>query len=70
MELLEEQTLRERIAVGAGLVPAQGLADHLFCVRWLHGAEVLYPSASPWVVSAGGTTVNRNASGNFVNESC
>jgi serine/threonine protein kinase len=24
MELLEEQTLRERIAVGAGLVPAQG----------------------------------------------
>jgi len=34
------------------------------------GAEVLYPSASPWVVSAGGTTVNRNESGNFVNESC
>ena len=29
-----------------------------------------YPSSSPWVVSAGGTTVNRDASGNFVNESC
>ena len=34
------------------------------------GAEVLYPSASPWVVSAGGTTVNRDSSGNFLNESC
>ncbi len=34
------------------------------------GAEVLYPSASPWVVSAGGTTVNRDASGNFLSESC
>jgi len=29
-----------------------------------------YPSSSPWVVSAGGTTVNRDSSGNFVNESC
>jgi kumamolisin len=29
-----------------------------------------YPSDSPWVVSAGGTTVNRDASGNFVNETC
>jgi len=29
-----------------------------------------YPSSSPWVVSAGGTTVNRDASGNFVSESC
>ncbi|HEY6339294.1 MAG TPA: S53 family peptidase [Candidatus Sulfotelmatobacter sp.] len=34
------------------------------------GAEVLFPSASPWVVSVGGTTVNRDASGNFLNESC
>jgi len=34
------------------------------------GAEVLFPSASPWVVSAGGTTVNRDASGNFLSESC
>ena len=29
-----------------------------------------YPSSSPWVVSAGGTTINRNASGDFVSESC
>lgn len=29
-----------------------------------------YPSSSPWVVSAGGTTVNRDTSGNFVSESC
>ena len=32
------------------------------------GAE--YPSSSPWVVSAGGTTINRDISGNFLNESC
>ena len=29
-----------------------------------------YPSASPWVVSVGGTTINRDSSGNFVSESC
>lgn len=29
-----------------------------------------YPSSSPWVVSAGGTTINRNASQDFLNESC
>ena len=29
-----------------------------------------YPSSSPWVVSAGGTTVNRDASGNYLNQSC
>lgn len=29
-----------------------------------------YPSSSPWVVSAGGTTVNRDVNGNFLNESC
>jgi kumamolisin len=34
------------------------------------GAEVIYPSASPWVVSAGGTTVNRDVNGNFLTESC
>jgi len=34
------------------------------------GAEVLYPSASPWVVSLGGTTINRDSNGNFVSESC
>ena len=34
------------------------------------GWGAAYPSSSPWVVSAGGTTVNRDASGNFVSESC
>ena len=34
------------------------------------GSEVIYPSASPWVVSVGGTTVNRDSNGNFLNESC
>ncbi len=34
------------------------------------GAEVLYPSSSPWVVSAGGTTINRKSTGAFMNESC
>ena len=29
-----------------------------------------YPSSSPWVVSAGGTTINRDANGNFLSESC
>jgi len=29
-----------------------------------------YPSSSPWVVSAGGTTINRDSNGNFVSESC
>ncbi|MGA2960187.1 MAG: S53 family peptidase [Candidatus Korobacteraceae bacterium] len=32
------------------------------------GGQTLYPSVSPYVVSAGGTTVNRNSSGNFVSE--
>jgi len=31
---------------------------------------VEYPSASPYVVSAGGTTVNRDASGNFLSQTC
>jgi kumamolisin len=34
------------------------------------GGEVIYPSSSPWVVSAGGTTINRDGSENFVSESC
>lgn len=34
------------------------------------GWGAAYPSSSPWVVSAGGTTVNRDANGNFTNESC
>jgi subtilase family serine protease len=29
-----------------------------------------YPSSSPWVVSAGGTTINRDGNQNFVSESC
>jgi kumamolisin len=29
-----------------------------------------YPSSSPWVVSAGGTTVNRDANGNYLSQSC
>jgi kumamolisin len=34
------------------------------------GWGAAYPSSSPWVVSAGGTTINRDSSGNFLNESC
>ncbi len=35
------------------------------------GCGAAYPSSSPWVVSAGGTTVIRNkANGKFVSESC
>ena len=34
------------------------------------GGEVIYPSSSPWVISTGGTTVNRNSSLGFVSESC
>jgi kumamolisin len=30
--------------------------------------NVFWPSASPWVVSAGGTTINRDSSGNFTGE--
>jgi kumamolisin len=30
--------------------------------------SVFWPSASPWVVSAGGTTINRDSSGNFTGE--
>ena len=34
------------------------------------GWGAAYPSSSPWVVSAGGTTVNRDVNGNFLSESC
>ena len=35
------------------------------------GLGAQYPSSSPWVVSAGGTTINRNATtGAFMSESC
>jgi subtilase family serine protease len=32
------------------------------------GGATIYPSASPYVVAAGGTTINRDKSGNFVSE--
>lgn len=34
------------------------------------GGTPLWPSTSPFVVSTGATTVNRDSSGNFLNESC
>ncbi len=34
------------------------------------GWGAAYPSSSPWVVSAGGTTINRDGSANYVSESC
>ncbi len=34
------------------------------------GLGAQYPSSSPWVVSAGGTRVNRAANQNFLSESC
>jgi len=34
------------------------------------GCGAAYPSSSPWVVSAGGTTVNRSNTHNFSNEAC
>jgi subtilase family serine protease len=34
------------------------------------GWGAAYPSSSPWVVSAGGTTINRDSSENFLSESC
>jgi len=34
------------------------------------GAWPTYPSVSPFVVSAGGTTIHRDGSGNFTGESC
>lgn len=35
-----------------------------------HGWGPAWPSSSPWVVSAGGTTVERDSTGNFLSESC
>lgn len=34
------------------------------------GAQANWPAASPWIVAAGGTTVNRDGTGNFSDESC
>jgi subtilase family serine protease len=57
--------------------------DWVFRANWTSGKPIkhifssgdagmvpLYPSSSPWVISAGGTTINRDASGNFQSESC
>lgn len=35
-----------------------------------YGWGAQYPSSSPWVVSVGGTTINRDSAGNFLSESC
>lgn len=32
--------------------------------------DIIYPSTSPWVVSVGGTSIDRDAAGNFLDESC
>jgi len=65
---------------GSGEFPGETSYDNYFRQYWQRvtytvsagdsglGAE--YPSSSPWVVSAGGTTVNRDGSGNFTSESC
>lgn len=34
------------------------------------GGDIIFPSVSPWVVSAGGTTINRNSTESFLSESC
>lgn len=67
-------------ALGGGTLTEQQDDNFFFRYYWSDisyfasagdtGAEVIYPSASPWVISAGGTTINRNASENFVSESC
>jgi subtilase family serine protease len=65
---------------GSGEFAGQTTYDNVFRENWQRvtyvvsagdsglGAE--YPSSSPWVVSAGGTTINRDASSNFQSESC
>jgi kumamolisin len=67
---------------GAGEYAGEvGATDNVFYrYYWKHivyfasagdsGWGAQYPSSSPWVVSAGGTTVNRDSSQNFVSESC
>ena len=57
--------------------------DWVFRANWTSGKPIKhifssgdagfvpqYPSSSPWVISAGGTTINRDANGNFQSESC
>ena len=65
---------------GGGTLTEQQDDNYFFRYYWQYttyfasagdsGAEVLYPSASPWIVSAGGTTINRDVNGNFLSESC
>jgi kumamolisin len=67
---------------GGGEFPGEvGSTDDVFYrYHWLriayfasagdYGWGAQYPSSSPWVVSAGGTTINRDVNGNFVSESC
>lgn len=46
--------------------------DHIsyFASAGDSGGDIIYPSTSPWVVSVGGTQIDRDASGNFLDESC
>ncbi len=46
----------------------QGIVYFAAAGDW--GLGALYPSSSPYVVSAGGTTIHRDGSGNFTSESC
>ena len=65
---------------GGGTLTQQQDDNYFFRYYWSNityfasagdsGSEVLFPSASPWVVSAGGTTVNRDSNANFISESC
>ena len=57
-----------------------GFDNHFYRNYWQHityfassgdyGFGVGYPSTNPWVVSAGGTTINRDSAGNYLSESC
>jgi len=46
--------------------------DHItyFASSGDYGYGVGFPSTVPWVISAGGTTINRDVNGNFLSESC
>jgi len=66
---------------GGGEYANEVNADNFFYRYWWNkivyfasagdsGWGAQYPSSSPWVVSAGGTTINRDGNGNFVSESC
>ncbi len=69
---------------GGGEFSGEASYDSVFRSNWVSGQPISYifsagdsglgaqyPSSSPWVISAGGTTVNRNGTTkNFVSESC